>query len=278
MATTAQIRKARIDRPPTNVVGVEETTSPLYKINQMIEIITTTQSGIHNFAAAIIFSRDCVNNRYTDARIKPPSEPTAAASVGVASPNKIVPSTARIMTDSGKNDVSNILKTSSLTKFSVPYKTPRNARPTPNTYQNAGGVGSRTIGERAADLSAFAVFAAALSAASLNFAGSVPGGSCTPPRAAGSLGASLGGSAKPPVDSIASTAPICCSPLTSWTSLGLVSAFQVKPMMTTNTTNGASVMPSCLSRNLVVTSAFCLPLSARNSDGSARVPTESLTC
>ena len=41
---------------------------------------------------------------------KPPNAPTAAASVGVASPNTIEPSTARISNASGKNDANSILK------------------------------------------------------------------------------------------------------------------------------------------------------------------------
>ncbi len=49
---------------------------------------------------------------------RPPIEPTAAASVGVARPNTIVPSTATIRNASGKNDASSILKTSSRAKVS----------------------------------------------------------------------------------------------------------------------------------------------------------------
>jgi len=40
--------------------------------------------------------------------MKPPSAPTAAASVGVASPSTIDPSTAMIMIASGKNELSSI--------------------------------------------------------------------------------------------------------------------------------------------------------------------------
>ena len=45
--------------------------------------------------------------------MKPPNAPTAAASAGVARPNTIEPSTARISSASGKNEVSSILNTSS---------------------------------------------------------------------------------------------------------------------------------------------------------------------
>ena len=40
-----------------------------------------------------------------------PSAPTAAASVGVATPNMMAPSTARISSASGKNDFSSITTT-----------------------------------------------------------------------------------------------------------------------------------------------------------------------
>ena len=43
--------------------------------------------------------------------------PTAAASEGVASPNTIEPSTARISRASGKNELSSILNTSSRSQF-----------------------------------------------------------------------------------------------------------------------------------------------------------------
>ncbi len=46
-----------------------------------------------------------VNARYPIASSAEPSAPTAAASVGVARPNMIVPSTERISSASGKNEV-----------------------------------------------------------------------------------------------------------------------------------------------------------------------------
>ena len=49
----------------------------------------------------------------------PPNAPTAAASVGVASPNTIEPSTATIRMASGKNDVSSILKISSRSQVQI---------------------------------------------------------------------------------------------------------------------------------------------------------------
>ena len=54
-----------------------------------------------------------VSCRYAAASTKPPKAPTAAASVGVARPNTMEPSTARISTSSGKKLDSSILKTSS---------------------------------------------------------------------------------------------------------------------------------------------------------------------
>ena len=51
--------------------------------------------------------------RYAAARMTPPNAPTAAASVGVARPNTIEPSTAMIRIASGKNEASRNLKTSS---------------------------------------------------------------------------------------------------------------------------------------------------------------------
>ena len=51
------------------------------------------------------------------ARINPPKPPTAAASEGVASPNTIDPSTARISNASGKNEASSSLNTSSRSQF-----------------------------------------------------------------------------------------------------------------------------------------------------------------
>ena len=49
--------------------------------------------------------------------MNPPNAPTAAASVGVANPNTIEPSTARISIASGKNEASSNLKTSSRSQF-----------------------------------------------------------------------------------------------------------------------------------------------------------------
>ncbi len=60
-----------------------------------------------------------MSSAYTAASAKPPNDPTAAASVGVASPNTIEPSTARIITASGKNDDSSILKISRRGKVKI---------------------------------------------------------------------------------------------------------------------------------------------------------------
>jgi hypothetical protein len=51
--------------------------------------------------------------------MKPPAEPSAAASVGVANPKTMLPSTARIISASGKKDPSSILNTSRRTKVKM---------------------------------------------------------------------------------------------------------------------------------------------------------------
>ena len=56
---------------------------------------------------------------YAAARTKPPKDPIAAASVGVASPTTMVPSTPRMIRASGKNDPRSILKISSRSKVKM---------------------------------------------------------------------------------------------------------------------------------------------------------------
>src|SRR5262249_17035057 len=58
------------------------------------------------------FSRVRLNCRYAIAKRIDPKAPKAAASFGVARPNRIAPSTARIRNASGKNDVASRYMTS----------------------------------------------------------------------------------------------------------------------------------------------------------------------
>src|SRR5512143_3163610 len=76
--------------------------------------------------------------------MNPPNPPTAAASEGVARPNTIEPSTARIISASGKNDVSSILKISSRSQFHSRYVTATMATPPANTNHSQDGIGSRS--------------------------------------------------------------------------------------------------------------------------------------
>ena len=58
-----------------------------------------------------------LKRRYAIASSMPPNAPIAAASVGVASPNTMLPRTARIMNASGNKEPSSILKISSRAKL-----------------------------------------------------------------------------------------------------------------------------------------------------------------
>jgi hypothetical protein len=87
--------------------------------NQTTDTPDSTQSGVQTFQMRRRASGDSFSNAYTAASAKPPNEPTAAASVGVANPNTIVPSTARMSTASGKNDARSILKICRWAKVNV---------------------------------------------------------------------------------------------------------------------------------------------------------------
>src|SRR6267142_568367 len=89
--------------------------------------------------------------------MQPPKAPTAAASVGVDSPNTIEPSTIRISSASGKNEPSSILKTSSRSQVHSHARTATIATQMPNTIQYQPGIGRRSAGAASA---AFAVFGA----------------------------------------------------------------------------------------------------------------------
>src|SRR6185369_17005306 len=78
------------------------------------------------------------------ASIRPPNAPTAAASVGVANPKTMEPSTATISTARGKNDASSILKISSRCQFIIQQTTTRLTMPRPSTIQYQRGTGSRS--------------------------------------------------------------------------------------------------------------------------------------
>ena len=108
-----------IDTQPIHIGGPDSSTSNCSSRNQTIEMPISTHSGSHVAATRARRSGGCCSSAYTAARMKPPNEPTAAASVGVARPNTIVPSTARISTASGKNDASSILKISKRTNVKI---------------------------------------------------------------------------------------------------------------------------------------------------------------
>src|SRR3954463_5382394 len=78
------------------------------------------------------------------ASTRPPSAPTAAASVGVASPKTMEPSTAMISTASGKNDASSILKISSRCQFISQLTSNSKATPMAAVIQNQVGAGTRS--------------------------------------------------------------------------------------------------------------------------------------
>ena len=90
-------------------------------------------------------SRLAAIKRYAPARIRLPSAPTAAASVGVARPKTIEPSTAMIMTANGKNDASSILKISRRCQLISQVISARPARSAANTIQYQIGTGSRAF-------------------------------------------------------------------------------------------------------------------------------------
>ena len=60
-----------------------------------------------------------LNCRYAPVRSIAPAAPSAAASVGVAQPKMIDPSTARMSAVSGKNEVSSIFRISSRSKVKM---------------------------------------------------------------------------------------------------------------------------------------------------------------
>ena len=162
---------------------------------------------------------------------EPPKAPTAAASVGVARPKTIEPSTAMIITASGKNDASSILKISRRCQFISQLMSAMLARPIARTIQNQ--VGTATLA--AAD--------AADAATGAGVAAVVPtlraGAAAVDDKASGADAAgSAGGSARPPLSwveggscrpdkgaaasSVAIAPPDCTSPVVSTTATGLI--------------------------------------------------------
>src|SRR4051812_23426966 len=97
------------------------------------------------------------------ASTKPPNAPTAAASVGVARPNTIDPSTASISSARGKNDVSSILKISWRSHVHSAYTTARITAQIASVIQNHWGTGRRSAdadGSLGADVAALAATSA----------------------------------------------------------------------------------------------------------------------
>src|SRR3954469_3944864 len=82
--------------------------------------------------------------------MQPPNAPTAAASVGVDSPNTIEPSTIRIRMASGKKDPSSILNTSRRSQLHSHATSTTMATPIASTIQYQVGAGVRSPDEAAA--------------------------------------------------------------------------------------------------------------------------------
>src|SRR5580765_2432754 len=104
--------------------------------------------------------------------MQPPNAPTAAASVGVESPNTIEPSTIRISSASGKNDASSILNTSSRSQDQSHASRTTMATQIANVIQYQVGTGSRSAAAAGWALAGAAVLASALGAAACGLSAS----------------------------------------------------------------------------------------------------------
>ena len=204
-------------------------------------------------------SRLAAMNRYAPAKINPPSAPTAAASVGVAKPNTMEPSTAMIMTASGKNEANSILKISSRCQFIIRVMSARAASPSANTIQYHWGTGSRTAacaaGLTSAVLLVVAEDAEGAAAAAGVATGAVvaEGGSANTPNSFGGSArppTSFGGSARPPASagfssSAVTPPPACTRPVVSNFSAGAVALKYITPRRAAIAMAGSSEMSSC---------------------------------
>ncbi|KAG0753083.1 hypothetical protein G6F22_021606 [Rhizopus arrhizus] len=97
--------------PPSNANAAEKIDEPTNSQHTIALVLAVRNTDSRSTGR---FSR-----RYASASKAPPIAPMAAASLGVARPNAIDPSTAAIMTASGKNDDISILKISSLAHVSA---------------------------------------------------------------------------------------------------------------------------------------------------------------
>ncbi len=187
----------------------------------------------------------------------PPSAPTAAASVGVARPNTIEPSTARIRIASGKNDASSILKISSRTKFQIAVEDgeqrdadaehdpePRRCRK-PLPRRRAAAARPRLCRGGAASRASAAAGAAGSAGAALSF-GVSDGGSCRPPASLSASGVSRAVSAGSSLRGGASERPPRPGPAVSTDGVGRGARMPGRrPAWPRRTIAGISVTSNC---------------------------------
>src|SRR5436190_20632916 len=164
--------------------------------------------------------------------MQPPNAPTAAASVGVESPNTIEPRTIRISSASGKNDESSILNTSCRSQDHNHASRTTTATQIASTIQYQVGAGTRSAAAAGSALAGAALLASALGAAAV---------SC-------GLSASFSSStlASPVVCSSGDMVPVSIvSPAKSEFSTGAVAAWYMKASRAASASAGSRETMSC---------------------------------